>query len=110
MKEIQLLDSEQGKTHTFMVSDENYEEIIINNSQKLTPLLPAQVNYSRNGQVDNGLAGTLNDSENNSSSDNQNTPSFHSSFMKKRKVTENAAEKRQRKKKWRGRYLDLLES
>ncbi|KAG5878419.1 hypothetical protein JTB14_002502 [Gonioctena quinquepunctata] len=65
---------------------------------------------TRDGQVDNGLAGTLNDSENNSSSNNQNTPSFHSSFMKKRKVTENAAERRHREKMARqDRYLDLLD-
>ncbi|KAG5871355.1 hypothetical protein JTB14_019752 [Gonioctena quinquepunctata] len=62
------------------------------------------------GQVDNGLPGTLNDSENNSSSNNQNTPGFHSSLMKKRKVTENAAERRHRGKMARqDRYLDLLD-
>ncbi|KAG5880714.1 hypothetical protein JTB14_025557 [Gonioctena quinquepunctata] len=152
MKEIQLFDSEQGKTHTFMVSDENYEEITTNNNLTLAAVLEKEqekdnfkaafnvmqsnrqtskssqahstvtavsgnddsnslitATPTRDGQVD-GLAGTLNDSENNSSSNNQNTPSFHSSFMKKRKVTENAAERRHREKMARqDRYLDLLD-
>lgn len=39
-----------------------------------------------------------------------NTPNFESSFMKKRKATENAAERRHREKMERqDRYLELLE-
>ncbi|KAG5878136.1 hypothetical protein JTB14_003904 [Gonioctena quinquepunctata] len=140
MKGIQLFNSDQGKTHTFMVLDENYEEFTTNNNLTLAAVLLEKEQEKDNfkaafnvmqsnrqtskssqahstvtdesgndGQVDNGLAETLNDSENNSSSNNQNTPSFHSSFMKKRKVTENAAERRHREKISRqDRYLDLL--